>query len=97
MVNCSSPSSILLNRLRKHKTIVFQSTLSSPIENNLNQNSKFHLTCSFYSNFDTIDIFWLHNGTLIESFISKVFISNIFSHRFYIYFFLKLEYFQRRR
>jgi hypothetical protein len=59
MVNCSSPSSILLNRLRKHKTIVFQSTLSSPIENNLNQNSKFHLTCSFYSNFDTIDIFWL--------------------------------------
>jgi len=86
MVNCSSTSSILLNRLRKHKTIVFQSTLSSPIENNLNQNSKFHLTCSFYSNFDTIDIFWLHNGTLIESFISKVFMSHIFKIGF-IYFF----------
>jgi hypothetical protein len=74
MGNCSSTSSsILLKRLRKHKTIAFQSTLSSPIEINLNENSKFHLTCSFLSNFDRIDIFWLHNGTLIESFISKVF------------------------
>jgi hypothetical protein len=73
MVHCSSASSsILLNRLRKHKTIVFQSTLSSPIEINLKENSKFNLTCSFLSNFDTIDIFWLHNGTLIQSFISKV-------------------------
>ena len=73
MVNCSSTSSsILLNRLRKQKTISFQSELSSPIEINIKEDSKFHLTCSFLSNFDTIDIFWLHNGTLIRSFISTV-------------------------
>jgi hypothetical protein len=76
MVNCSSTSSVLLSRLRKQKTISFQSTLSSPIEINVHQNSKFHLTCSFLSNFGVIDIFWLYNGTLIQSFISKVFISN---------------------
>jgi hypothetical protein len=70
MVNTSS---ILLNNLRQHKTISFQSKLSSPIEINLKQNEKFDLTCSFLSNFDIIDIFWLHNGTLIQSFISKVF------------------------
>jgi hypothetical protein len=70
MVYCSST---LLNRLKKEKTILFQSKLSSPIEINLNENSKFDLTCSFLSNFDRIDIFWLHNGSLIQSFISKVF------------------------
>ena len=72
IISCSSTSSILLNSLRNDKGIVFQSKLSSPIEINLNQNSKFELKCSFLSNFDQIDIFWLHNGTLIESFISKV-------------------------
>lgn len=75
----STSSSIILNQLRKYKTIAFQPTLSSPIEINLKENSKFQLTCSFLSNFDTIDIFWLHNGTLIQSFISKVFIFNIFN------------------
>jgi len=90
----TSSSSILLKRLRKHKTIAFQSTLSSPIEINLNENSKFHLTCSFLSNFDTIDIFWLHNGSLIQSFISKVFYSNIILILFSVF---KLEYFRRRR
>ena len=74
MVDCSLSSSVLLNRLRKHKTIVFQSKLSSPIEIDLKENSEFRLTCSFLSSFDRIDIFWLHNGTLIESFISKVFL-----------------------
>ncbi|CAF3619521.1 unnamed protein product [Rotaria sp. Silwood1] len=67
----SPVSSILLKRLRTHKTIQFQSKLSSPIENNVNEGSAFHLTCSFLSNFDKIDIYWFHNGTLIESFISK--------------------------
>ncbi|CAF1441726.1 unnamed protein product [Adineta steineri] len=64
-------SSILLNRLRKSKTITVQSKLSSPIEININKNSNFNLTCSFLSNFQIIDIFWLHNGTLIQSFISN--------------------------
>lgn len=72
VVNCLSLSSVLLKSLKTHKTIEFQSKLSSPIENNFSHGSKFHLTCSFFSNFDTIDIFWLHNGTVIESFISKV-------------------------
>lgn len=68
-------SSIFLKRLRAQKTIKIQSKLSSPIENNINEGSIFHLTCSFLSNFDTIDIYWFHNGTLIESFISEVYIS----------------------
>ncbi|CAF3278455.1 unnamed protein product, partial [Rotaria sp. Silwood2] len=71
MANSSSVSSILLKRLRTQKTIKFQSKLSSPIENNVNEGSALHLTCSFLSNFDKIDIFWFHNGTLIESFISE--------------------------
>ncbi|UJR38552.1 hypothetical protein I4U23_031218 [Adineta vaga] len=72
IIDCSTTSSsILLNRLKKHKTITFQSTLSSPKELNIEQNMKFNLTCSFLSNFPQIDIFWLHNGTLIQSFISK--------------------------
>ncbi|CAM4812981.1 unnamed protein product [Rotaria magnacalcarata] len=71
MVDSSFMSSILLKHLRTHKTIKFQSTLSSPIENNVNEGSTFHLTCSFLSSFDTIDIFWFRNGTLLESFVSK--------------------------
>ncbi|CAF3319378.1 unnamed protein product [Rotaria sp. Silwood2] len=70
MVNdCSSSS--LLERLRRHKAITFQSELSSPIQFNIDEGSQFRLTCSFLSNFDKIDIFWFHNNTLIESFISK--------------------------
>ncbi|CAF3693462.1 unnamed protein product, partial [Rotaria sordida] len=71
MANCSPVSSISLKHLRTYKTLKFQSTLSSPIENNVNEGSAFRLTCSFISNFDTIDIFWFHNETLIGSFISK--------------------------
>jgi hypothetical protein len=75
MIMCSDCSlSTLLERLRRHKTIAFQSILSSPIEYNINEGSKFHLTCSFLSNFDKIDIFWFHNGILFQSFISKVII-----------------------
>ncbi|CAF1167843.1 unnamed protein product [Rotaria sp. Silwood1] len=70
MINdCSSSS--LLDKLRRQKAIIFQSELSSPIEFNINEGSQFRLTCSFLSNFDKIDIFWFHNNTLIESFISK--------------------------
>jgi len=77
---CSSSG--LLERLRKHKTITFQSSLSSSIEYNINEGSKFHLTCSFLSNFDKIDIFWFHNGILLQSFISKVIIGKIFNNNF---------------
>ncbi|CAF3599703.1 unnamed protein product [Rotaria sordida] len=70
LVNDCSSSPALLNRLRRHKAITFQSDLSSPIEFNINEGSKFRLTCSFLSSFDKIDIFWFHNHTLIESFIS---------------------------
>ena len=73
MVYCSSSSSILLNRLRKEKTIEFQSKFSSPIQINLQDKSRLQITCSFFSNFDLLDIFWLQNGTHIHSFISKVF------------------------
>lgn len=65
-------SSSLVDKLRKHKSIAFQSGLSSPIELNINEGLKFRLTCSFLSNFDKIDIFWYHNGTLLDSFVSKV-------------------------
>ncbi|CAF0964181.1 unnamed protein product [Adineta ricciae] len=64
-------TSTLLNQLRKHKTITFQSKFSSPKEIQIVENTKFNLTCLFLSNFPQIDIFWLHNGTLIQSFLSK--------------------------
>jgi hypothetical protein len=67
--HCSS--SALLDRFRKHKTITYRSSLSSPSEFNINEGSKFRLTCTFLSNFDQIDLLWFHNGTLIESFMSK--------------------------
>lgn len=72
MVYCSSSSSVLLNRLRKEKSIRFQSKFSSPIDIHLEENSRLEITCSFFSNFDLVDLFWLHNGTLIQAFISQV-------------------------
>jgi hypothetical protein len=83
MVNDGASSSLLEN-LRKHKTIGFQARLSSPAELNINEGSKFRLTCSFLSNFDKIDIYWFHNGTSIQSFISKVRIK-IFDEDFQYY------------
>mgnify|MGYP002394435201 FL=1 len=65
-------SSSFLDKLRRQKIVAFQSTLSSPLEMNVNEGSKFRLTCSFLSNFDQLDIFWFHNGSLFQSFISKV-------------------------
>jgi len=71
MVNgCSSSS--FLERLRRHKAITFLSELSSPNEFNIDEGSQFHLKCAFLSNFDKLDIFWFHNGTLLQSFLSKV-------------------------
>lgn len=71
MVNdCSSAS--FLHKLRRQKTIEFQPNLSSPSEFDIAEGLKFRLTCTFISNFDQIDIYWLHNGALIQSFISDV-------------------------
>lgn len=71
MVNdCSSAS--FLQKLRRQKTIEFQPNLSSPSEFDIAEGLKFRLTCTFISNFDQIDIYWLHNGALIQSFISEV-------------------------
>jgi hypothetical protein len=72
MINGCSSSSLLLERLRRQKDIAFQSQLSSTTEFSINEGSPFRLTCAFLSNFDKIDIFWFHNDTLIQSFISKV-------------------------
>lgn len=87
--DCSS--STLLDRLRKHKTITFQSSLSSPLEFTVNEGSKFRLTCSFLSNFDKIDIFWFYNGTLLQSFISKVRHENLEKLIFIILFYQTIE------
>ena len=93
--DCSS--STLLERLRKHKTITFQSALSSSTEFNIKQGSKFRLTCSFLSNFDKIDIFWFHNGTLLQSFISKVNIKKKTFEYDLIRIIFLLDYSRRRR
>ena len=71
MVNDCSTSSFL-QKLRRQKTIEFQSSLSSPSEFDIAEGLKFRLTCTFISNFDQIDIYWLHNGALIQSFLSDV-------------------------
>ncbi|CAF3851685.1 unnamed protein product [Adineta steineri] len=70
MVNSCS-SSLLLEKLRRHKDITYLPELSSPNEINIHQNSQFRLSCAFLSNFDKLNVFWYHNGTLIQSFISK--------------------------
>ena len=65
-------SSMLLQRLREDRSLSIDRRLTSSEETQLSAGSSLELTCSFLSSFETIDIFWLHNGTLIKSFVSQV-------------------------
>jgi len=89
-------SSILFKQMRQQKTILFQSKFSSPTNIIFNSNSTFQLTCSFLSNFPIVNLFWLHNGTLIRSFISKV-NSILFLFVHFSWKQIQIEFNQRRR
>ncbi|UJR07622.1 hypothetical protein I4U23_011911 [Adineta vaga] len=69
IISCSS--SLLLDKLRQQKAVTFVPELSSANQLNINEGSQFRLTCAFLSNFDKLNVFWFHNGTLIQSFLSK--------------------------
>lgn len=72
LVQRASCSSMFLQRLREDRSLSIDRRLTSSEETQLSAGSSLELTCSFLSSFETIDIFWLHNGTLIKSFVSQV-------------------------
>lgn len=71
----SCSSSLLLDKLRQQRAIAFVPELSSTDQVAFNKGSPFRLTCAFLSNFDKLNVFWFHNGTLIQSFVSAVCLS----------------------
>ncbi|CAF1113533.1 unnamed protein product [Adineta ricciae] len=68
LTSCSS--SLLLDKLRRQKAIAFVPELSTANQVAFDEGSPFRLTCAFLSNFDKLNVFWFHNGTVMQSFIS---------------------------
>ena len=68
----SSPLSFLLEQLRDDRRIEIEEKASSKADEVVRRGSSIELVCSFSTNFDDFDLFWLHNGTLVHSFLSQV-------------------------